>query len=260
MRYTIKQLSRLTGLTTRALRYYDEIGLLCPVRDCVNDYRLYTKEEVDRLQQILLYREMGLPLEEIHRILDQPDYDRVEALRTHLTNLLSEQKRVDALIRTVSRTLKTLEGGTDMSDMEKFEGMKQRIIQENEAAYGQEIRQRYGDQAVDAANRHIKGMTGEEWERMKTAESSYQEALRRAVASGDPASADAMEACSFHKEWLRHYWPPEMLTAQNHIGLVSMYDEDERFRAYYEAIAPGCAAFFAKAIRIYYAACASSSI
>lgn len=252
MPYTVSQLSRLTGLTPRTLRYYDAIGLLRPDRVQENDYRLYGSAEVDRLQQILLFREMGLSLEEIGRMLDAPDYDRAGALQAHLNSLLNQRRHVDELIRTVNRTLKELEGGPTMDDREKFEAMKRQAIQENEAAYGQEVREKYGSQVLEETSRRMGGMTKGEWSRMQAEESGYQEALKRAMAAGDPAGEDAEEACRLHRDWLLHYWTPEMLNARSHVDLVTMYGKDQRFRAYYEAVAPGCADFFARAIRAYY--------
>ena len=252
MMYTVKELSRLTGLTPRTLRYYDAIGLLCPERDRENEYRRYGPAEVDRLQQILLCRELGLTLEEVRRALDDPSYDRAEALRAHLGRLLAQRQRVEELIRTVSRTLETLEGGHEMNDKEKFEALKSRAIAENEAAYGQEAREKYGRETVDETIRLFSGMSEEAWTKMQEEETGYQEALRRAMAENDPAGTDAREACRLHRAWLLHYWTPEMLTPQSHTDLVDMYGQDERFTAYYEEVAPGCAAFFAKAIRAYY--------
>ena len=132
--YTVIELARLTGLTPRTLRYYDSIGLLRPSRGRANGYRLYSAGEVDRLQQILPYREMGLPLEEIRQLLDAPDLDRTETLRLHLTRLLERRREVDALIRTVRHTLDAIQGGTTMRDEEKFVGMKRQAVAENEAA------------------------------------------------------------------------------------------------------------------------------
>ena len=170
MMYTVKELSRLTGLTPRTLRYYDAIGLLCPERDRENEYRRYGPAEVDRLQQILLYRELGLTLEEVRRALDDPSYDRAEALRAHLGRLLAQRQRVEELIRTVSRTLETLEGGHEMNDKEKFETLKSRAIAENEAAYGQEAREKYGQETVDETNRRLSGMSEEAWTKMQEEE------------------------------------------------------------------------------------------
>ena len=246
------ELARLTGLTPRTLRYYDAIGLLRPARNQSNDYRLYGPGEVDRLQEILLYREMGLPLEEIGRVLDAPGYDRAGALRGHLARLLAQRRHVEELIQTVSRALETMEGDETMGDSEKFEAMKQQVIRENEEAYGREARARYGDGAVEGTNRRLAGMTRADWEQMSREESGYKEALRRAMAAGDPAGADAREAVELHGAWLSRFWQPGAVTPQAHVALVEMYGQDQRFTGYYEAVAPGCAVFFAEAARRYY--------
>lgn len=252
--YTVKELARLTGLTPRTLRYYDAIGLLCPHRGRENDYRLYGTEEVDRLQQILLYRDMGVPLEEIKNLLDAPGFDREAALREHLQRLRERRREVDALIRTVQITLSEIEGGTTMTDEKKFEGMKRQIIEENEAAYGKELREKYGDEAVEAHTARLRGMSQREWEQTQKDEEEYKAALRRAVQAGDPAGGDAREAVRLHAAWLAHYWPEGAVTPEAHTGMAEMYVQDERFAAYYEQVAPGCAAFLAEAVKAYYKA------
>ena len=252
MPYTVKQLASLTGLTPRTLRYYDAIGLLQPSRSQENGYRLYGSGEVDRLQQILLYREMGLPLEAIGGLLDAPGFDRAAVLRERLRQLQSQRQQVEAMICTVRRTLSMLEGGDSMTDREKFESMKQRVIAENEAAYGREVRERYGSEAADGSARRLSGMTEQEGEQMQAEDRGNQAALLRAMEAGDPAGEDAQEACRLHRAWLGRCWTPEMLTDEAHIQLVEMYGQDERFTAFYEKIAPGCAAFFAQAVRAFY--------
>ena len=195
---------------------------------------------------------MGLPLEAIGGLLDAPGFDRAPVLREHLRQLQNQRQRVEMLIRTVSRTLSMLEGGSSMNDYEKFESMKQRVIAENEAAYGREVRERYGSEAADGSARRLSGMTEQEWEQMQAEEKGYQAALLRAMEAGDPAGEDAQEACRLHRAWLGRCWTPEMLTDEAHIQLVEMYGQDERFTAFYEKIAPGCAAFFAQAVRAFY--------
>lgn len=250
--YTVRELAQLTGLTPRALRYYDAIGLLRPARDAGNDYRLYGPQEVDRLEQILLYRAMGVPLERIRHILDTPGMDQAGALREHLEHLLERRREVEELIHVVRRTLEEMEGGSHMSGKERFERMKQQVVRENEAAYGREIREKYGSEAADSYAARVAGMTEEAWNQMKAEEEGYQAALRRAAASDDPTGVDAQEAVRLHGQWLRHFWKPEAVTPQAHIALVEMYGQDPRFTDYYEAIAPGCAGFFAKAAKAYY--------
>lgn len=94
----------MAGITTRTLRYYDQIGLLHPLRLSDSGYRLYGVAEVDRLQQILFYRELGLELSDIKKILDSPDYNSVDALEQHLKELEEKKQRLEALIQTVTKT------------------------------------------------------------------------------------------------------------------------------------------------------------
>ena len=251
MSYTVKQLSELTGLTPRTLRYYDSIGLLSPARR-ENDYRLYGPEDVGRLQQILLYREMGLPLEEIRQVLDAPGFDRRAALRGHLSRLLERKREVEDLIAAVRSTLEEIEGGTTMNDQQKFEAMKRQALRENEEAYGQELREKYGSSTVEKHMARVSGMPQQEWAQAAQEEADYKAALSRAVSSGDPAGEDAKEAVRLHAAWLAHYWPEGAVTPQSHIAMAEMYVQDERFTAYYEQVAPGGAAFLEKAVRAYY--------
>ena len=250
--YTVKELARLTGLTPRTLRYYDSIGLLCPRRGRENDYRLYGPEEVDRLQQILLYRDMGLPLEEIKSLLDEPGFDRELALREHLDRLRERRREVDALICAVQNTLNAIEGGIIMNDQEKFEGMKRRAIEENESVYGRELREKYGDDAVEEHMARLSGMSQREWDQACQEEEACKAALRRAVMAGDPTGEDAREAVRLHAAWLAHYWGEGKVTPDAHIGMAVMYTQDERFTAYYEDVTPGGAAFLARAVTAYY--------
>lgn len=139
-----------------------------------------------------------------------------------------------------------------MTDKEKFEGMKRQAIEENEAAYGRELREKYGDDAVEEHKTRLARMSEQEWEETQADEEAYKAALRRAVEAGDPAGADAREAVRLHAAWLAHYWPEGKVTPQAHMGMAEMYAQDERFTAYYEKVAPGCAAFFVKAVKAYY--------
>jgi DNA-binding transcriptional MerR regulator len=122
MDYTINELSKISGISTRALRYYDQIGLLVPERIISNGYRIYSVKEVDILQQILFYRELGVSLDEIKKLINAPDYDKEKSLQIHLVSLLNKQKQIAVLINNVRKTIASLKGATVMSDKEKFEG------------------------------------------------------------------------------------------------------------------------------------------
>ena len=139
MEYSIQELSRLSGVTTRTLRWYDQIGLLKPSRVAESGYRYYGGAEVDRLQDILYYRALGVELARIRECLDDPSFDRLAALRNHLAALEAERERLEQLIRSVKDTIGAEERNEIMSDEQKFEAFKQRTIAHNEEVYGEEI-------------------------------------------------------------------------------------------------------------------------
>ena len=118
----------------RTLRWYDRIGLLKPLRTTEAGYRLYGPAQLDRLQDILFYRELGLDLASIRTILDDPAFDRQAALQSHLAELEARRARLDDLILTVQRTINDIKGGTKMTDQEKFEAFKRRTVEANETA------------------------------------------------------------------------------------------------------------------------------
>lgn len=246
MEYNVRQLSRLSGVSARTLRYYDEIGLLKPSRVDSTHYRYYDPDAVDRLQAILFYRALDVPLATIRSLLSQPGFDRQAALEGHLAQLFAKRAQLDALIHTVQTTLSAMKGEIIMQDDEKFEGFKRSLIQENEKNYGQEARARYGDASVEAANAKLQGLTAAEYQQAEALSAQLADLLRRAVQQGDADGTLAKQAFSLHKQWLCIHWPS--YTAPAHKGLAEMYLADERFTAYYDAIAPGAARFLHDAI------------
>lgn len=249
MEYTVQKLGRLAGISTRTLRYYDEIGILKPARISSSGYRIYGKEEVDRLQQILFYRELGVSLDSIKNIITSPSFDGVAALREHREKLLEKRKQLDLLIANVDRTISLTEGGIKMSDQEKFEGFKQKMIDDNEKKYGKEIRKKYGNDVIDKSNKMIKGMTEEQYKQWEELGETVIDTLKAAFATGDPAGELAQKAADLHRQWLNYSW--DHYTKEAHAGLVQMYVDDERFRLYYDKDQPGTAAFLRDAILIY---------
>lgn len=139
-----------------------------------------------------------------------------------------------------------------MDDKERFEGMKRQAIEENEAAYGRELREKYGEGVVDEHVARLAGMSQQEWDEAGRDEEGCKAALRRAVAAGDPAGEDAREAVRLHAAWLAHYWGEGKVTPEAHVGMAVMYTQDARFTAYYEDVVPGGAAFLAEAVKAYY--------
>ena len=249
MEYTINKLAKLSGVSTRTLRYYDELELLTPARITSNRYRIYGQKEVDRLQQILFYRELGIPLDKIKLIITTKDFDGTEALQGHLKALLAKREQLDLLITNVERTIKASKGEMIMNDEEKFEGFIQKKIDDNEQQYGEEIRTKYGDDVVDDSNAKLKGMTKEQYAEVEKLSLEVNETLKAAFEQGDPASELAQKACELHKRWLCYFWND--YSKEAHIGITQMYVDDPRFTAHYDKIAVGCAVFLRDAVLIY---------
>lgn len=242
MEYTIHEFAKTAGVSTRTLRWYHEIGLLTPARIGENGYRIYTSAEADRLQHILFYRALGVELAQIKQILDDPAFDRLAALRSHLNALQTERAQISSLISAVQQSIRAEERKEFMSDTEKFEAFKKNAVAENERIYGKEIREKYGDASVDAANRHVLGLAAGQYERWSTIGDEIRTRLTAAVKSGcAPDAPEGLAIAQLHREWLSFSW--EKYSAAAHAGLVTMYPEDDRFRAYYDTETDGCAAF-----------------
>lgn len=242
MEYQIKELAKLAGVTTRTLRWYDQIGILKPSRVSEGGYRIYGERELLRLQEILLYRRMDVPLKEISSLLSKNDTERRAILRMHLDRLLMERQQLDLLIETVEKSLDAENGGNAMTDSEKFHGFKETALRENEMEYGDEIRRKYGDAEVDASNAKWMAMSEERYHQMETWTEEIQDALEQAVREGaDPKGEVGKKICELHRRWIMNVWTTYSRNA--HVGLCHMYVMDPRFTAYYDKNVEGCAAF-----------------
>ncbi len=251
MKYKINELAKLSGVSTRTLRYYDQIDLLKPERTEHNDYRVYEQTQVDLLQHILFYRELGVPLEEIKTLISSNDFEKSTALENHLITLLNKKDQIEKLIENVRKTIKSEKEGTKMTNKEKFEGFKEQLISENEQKYGNEIRQKYGDTTIDGANAKIKKMNENSYKEMEHIATSMNETLKEAFAIGNPSGELAQKACDFHKELLLMTWPDGTYSKESHLALVESFVDDERFVKYYDKIAKGCIKFLVDATKVY---------
>lgn len=232
MDYTIKQVAEMSGVSNRTLRFYHEEKLLEPREMNQSGYRIYGEEELERLQQILLYKELGLKLTVIKQILDNPDFDFEQALKTHKSVLATKRASLDQMIRTVEKTLATYQGGEKMSGEDKFMGFKKEKIAKNEQIYGMEIREKYGEETIDLANQKLMNLTIEENKELEETQKQLFDQL--AIALKRNVVEDALQLLIFelHRKWLQFYWPK--YEAQAHFGLAQMYLIDERFTNYYD--------------------------
>lgn len=249
MEYTVKKLANLSGVSTRTLRYYDEIDLLKPSRKNSSGYRIYGQREVDKLQQILFYRELGLELEQIKSIVNNPEFDGSQALVEHREKLLAKRIQLDLLISNVEKTISAKEGANMMADNEKFQGFKKKLVEDNEQQYGNETRSKYGDEIVDRSNAKMLNLSEKDYQEFMKLEQKILSSLAEAMETGDPTSETAHQTVDLHRQWLSFTW--SKYSKEAHRGLAEMYIADERFAAYYDKVQPGAAQFLRDAIKVY---------
>lgn len=249
--YSIKQLSNLSGVSTRTLRYYEEIGLLGPLYRSDAGYRFYGPEQADRLLQILYYKERGLPLDTIKNILSNPDFDPLTALDEHLQVLREQKKSIESMIETVEKTILSQKGKYKMSNNEKFKAFREDLVRKNEEEYGEEIREKYGEENVDASNKKMLNLSEEEYEKMNAVNEMLARELKEALSkNAGPGSEEGKKIAALHREWLGFSWPT--YSKEAHCGLVDMYLADERFMKYYEDIEKGATQLLHDSVHYWY--------
>ena len=241
---TVKEFAALTGVSIRTLHYYDEIGLLRPASVTESGYRLYGQQELERLQQILFMRELRFSLKEIAQILDDPTFDKRQALHQHRQLLLLQRQRLDELIRLADNTLK---GGSQMN----FDLLKHDPAREMQEEYANEVRQRWGNtEAYAESQRKTAGYQKSDWQNLLSGmESIFDRFADLAREGADPAGIEAQELV---ESW-RCYISENMYTCTPEIlrGLGQMYVCDERFTKNLDSHGEGCAQFMSRAIEIY---------
>ena len=242
MRLSIGEMSNLTGISIRTLRYYDEIGLLKPSIVSEAGYRYYDDEAARRLEQILFYRELDFSLRDIERILSSPSYDRRAAMRQHRAMLLLKRRRLDELIRL---TEENLEGETTMA-LQQFNDTD---IEKTRQAYAAEAEDKWGKtDAYEAYKRQTDAYAKADWE---MAQAEMDELVRAFAArlDDDPAG-DALQGLV--EQWRQHitrrYYP---CTKEILAGLGQMYVSDERFTKNLDRWGDGTASLISQAIGIY---------
>jgi DNA-binding transcriptional MerR regulator len=241
--FTVNQLSKMAGISRRTLHYYDEIGLLKPSQVGENSYRYYNEEALLRLQQILLYREMGMPLENIKLILGRRDFDVLSALEGHQEELRKRIAQLERLMATVDHTINHLKGINKMSNQQYFEGFSD----EQQAEYEKEAMQMYDPAVVKASMKKWKGYTATEKQRIGEEGNAVYEGFLRAM----PKGADSSEAQAVVERWRRHmeyFWVPN---EDQLLGLAEGYNNDPRFKANFDKIDPNLTEFIREAVKVY---------
>ena len=241
--YTVKELSKLAGITPRTLHYYDEIGLLKPSRIGDNGYRYYGEQAVLRLQQIMLFRELEVPLEEIGQLINNPGFNAQRTLEKHKQNLEKKIEHLQMIMNTVEKTLSYIKGENNMSQKELFNGLSD----EQQAEYEKEALQKYDPEIVKESNKRYKGYSEEEKRRI--GEEGNQVYLDLLNAMPDGAESDKVQ--SIIQRWRDHmnyFWTPNL---DQLLGLAELYNVDPRFKANFDKISPDLAEFMKEAVKVY---------
>jgi len=241
--FTVKQLSELAGVTPRTLHHYDQIGLLKPSRTGENGYRYYGEESLLKLQQILFYRELGLPLVEIKRIMGRRDFEILPALEAHKVDLRKKIARLELLIETVDCTILHLKGKRAMSQRQLFEAFSE----EQQAEYEKEVMQKYDPSIVKASLKKWKNYSPAEKQRIADEGNAAYEAILAAMPKG-AASPEAQAGVELWRKHMDYFWTPSLAQL---VGLAEMYNDDPRFKASFDKIDPQLAEFMLEAVKIY---------
>lgn len=244
MSYTVSEVAEVAGVSVRALHHYDEIGLLHPSGRSEAGYRLYSDRDLERLQQVLFFRELGFPLEEIARILSDPSFDRREALRMQRELLSKKKARMDAMIGAVDAALEAMERGRTMTKEEMlkvFDGF-------DPTQYEDEVRERWGEtDAYKESARRTKGYTKKDWEAIKREGEAIGLKLAALMDAGKrPDTPEAMAAVEEHRLHVSKWFYP--CSKEMHRGLGEMYVTDPRFTANIDKVRSGLAQFWRDAI------------
>ncbi len=242
--YTVQQLARMAGVSVRTLHHYDQIGLLKPGARTDSGYRIYGEKELIRLQQILFYKELELPLQEVKRILDNPRFDPSQALKGHRKLLQKRIERYYCLIGTIDATLNRLEGEAEMlTDKELYKGFSK----EKMGRYKREAREMFGEEIVERTEQKIKKFSSEKWNEVKAEGDSIARLLSELMDRG-AGDSEVQKVIERHHAWIENFYEAP---ADLYRGLGQLYATHKDFRATYDNYRIGLADFFKSAIDYY---------
>jgi DNA-binding transcriptional MerR regulator len=246
MPHTVKQLAKLSGVSVRTLHYYDEIGLLKPAYYGDNHYRYYEEEQLLLLQQILFYRELGLQLNDIQKIIGAADFDKLEALESHQKLLKGDLERVNKLLKTIDKTIAHLRGDNMVKLDEIFEGFTDERQEEYldflaESGVSQEV--------IEQSKAKVRHWTKEQWlENKKENDELYATVVKAIEAGSSPESSEVQALMEKHYQLTKIFWTPNRET---YIGLGELYASNADFVAFFDNLHPQFLEFFRAAMKVY---------
>ena len=244
MSYSVGQVARFAGVTVRTLHHYDDIGLLVPGERSHAGHRRYNDADLDRLQQILFYRELGFPLDEVAALLDDPDTDPQEHLRRQHELLTARIEKLQKMAAAVEHAMEARKMGINLTPEERFEVFGDKDPEQ----YAEEVEQRWGDTELYAeSQRRAAQYTKEDWKRLQEEVNDWSDRYAALVEAGEPPAGEAaMDLAEEHRQHLGRWFFE--CSYELHRCFGQMYVSDERFKAYYDSMGPGLAEHLRDAI------------
>ena len=249
MGYKVKEVSNLVGVSVRTLHHYDDIGLLKPEFVTEAGYRFYSDKDLERLQQILFFKELDFTLQEIKDIIESPDFDRKQALNAHKRLLIEKKNRLEKLIESVERTMESIEGGMEMSKKEMFDGFDMTEIEKHKEKYAEETKAKYGDSnAYKESVRRTAKYGKEDWARIMARGDEIHNKIAANMDKGPNNPAVQEGVAEFRQYITDSYYD---CTVEIFSGLGYLYVQDERFTENLDKYKEGYAKFLSEAIHYY---------
>lgn len=244
MKYTVKRVADLAGVSIRTLHHYDEIGLLNPSFISEAGYRNYSESDLEKLQQILFFKELEFSLSEIKDILASPDFNRKEALISHKCFLIKKRQRLEELIITIDKTINTIDGGKEMSKKEMFNAFDEAQMEK----YRKEAKAKW-PKAYAESEKKMANYTKEDYGKIKMEQEEHRNKVAALLEIKQPSDPEVQKLMEENFNYINEKFytcTPEIFR-----NLGQMYVDDDRFRLYYDNVKPGLAAFFRDAMKIY---------
>lgn len=244
MNYSVGQVAGFAGVTVRTLHHYDDIGLLVPSERSHAGHRRYSDGDLDRLQQILFYRELGFPLDEVAALLDDPDVDARAHLRRQHELLTARIEKLRKMAEAVEHAMEARTMGINLTPEERFEVFGDKDPEQ----YREEAEARWGNtEAYAESQRRAATYTKEDWKRIQAEVDDWGERYAALVAAGDqPSGEAAMDLAEEHRQHISGYYFE--VSYEMHRCFGEMYVSDERFKAFYDSMCPGLAEHLKEAI------------
>lgn len=248
MEYKIKEIASIAGVSIRTLHHYDEIGILAPSKINESGYRIYSDEDLERLQQILFFKELDFTLKDIKEIIDCANFDKKQALKAHRKLLLEKKRRLEKIISTVDRTLSSVEGGIKMSKKEMFESFDMTEIEKYKKDYAEEVREKYDKKVVEECDRKTSSYTKNDWKRIQGRGNEIFQKIAELM-DREPTDAVVQKLIGEYRQYITDNFYE--CTLEIFSGLADLYINDVRFTKNIDKHGDGLSQYLHDAIKVY---------